>query len=111
MRYTDDRRKEEDMVKVNTLQRRILASALEHETVQKPEVLAEHFGWPIHGDAFSPQRFKVVEEIGKESYNVGNATLYRNMRRLREKRLLRKDATLTDAGRAAALELQAQGLI
>ena len=76
------------MVTVSQEQRVILRNALANGEVIRVEVLAECYGWPLHGDGFSHHRFKVKEEIGTDTYNAGNASVTRNLRLLRDIGLL-----------------------
>ena len=86
------------MVKVSEEERALLRNAQKNDgEVSRPEVLAERYGWPLHGDAYSHHRFD-PGEVGKAEYNRGNASVGKNLRRLRDNGLLDGD-TLTAEGR------------
>lgn len=86
------------MVKVNETERALLRNALQNGEVSRPQVLAELYGWQLHGDAYSHHRFDPAE-VGHAEYNRGNASVGKNLRRLRDKGLLDGD-TLTAEGYA-----------
>lgn len=92
------------MVKVNAEERALLRNAEKNDgEISRPEVLAERYGWTLHGDAYSHHRFDPAE-IGHAEYNRGNASVGKNLRRLRDKGLLSGD-TLTAEGRRLLAKL------
>ena len=89
---------------VSEIERSLLRNAQKNGEVSRPEVLAELYGWPLHGDAYSHHRFDPAE-IGHAEYNRGNASVNMCVRRLRDKGLLRGDA-LTAEGYALLAKLE-----
>lgn len=83
------------MVKVNAEERALLRNAQKNGDVSRPEVLAERYGWALHGDTYSHNRFDPAE-VGKAEYNRGNASVGKNLRRLRDNRLLDGDRLTAD---------------
>ena len=92
------------MVKVSEIERALLRNAQKNDgEVSRPEVLAERYGWPLHGDAYSPHRFDPAE-IGPAEYNRGSASVNICVRKLRNKGLLKGNA-LTAEGYALLSKL------
>ena len=89
---------------VSEIERSLLRNAQRNGEVSRPQVLAELYGWQLHGDVYSHHRFDPAE-VGKAEYNRGNARVNMCVRRLRDKGLLRGDS-LTAEGYALLGKLE-----